>query len=248
MRAYPGMPLLEVKGVGKAFSLNGRSLPILSDISFSVSPGEICVFLGRSGCGKSTLLRILAGLTPADKGEVCLRGDRLLEPSPDMAILFQSYAVFPWMTARGNVEAGLLRRGLPRARRRELAQEYLAKVGLAEFAASRPATLSGGMQQRVALARTYATGAAILLMDEPFAALDALTRREMQTELLRLHTEEGKAVVFVTHDVEEAIRLASTLFVLGGRPASIAASFTRERGISTEEVSKQLAAALVHRG
>lgn len=246
MKVQSGTPILEAKDVGKAFSLDGKSLPVISNISFSVSPGEICVFLGRSGCGKSTLLRILAGLTPADSGDVHLRGARLLGPSPDIAILFQSYAVFPWMTARGNVEAGLLRRGLSRAHRRALAQEYLAKVGLAEFAGARPASLSGGMQQRVALARTYATNASVLLMDEPFAALDALTRQEMQTELLRLHREEGKAVVFVTHDVEEATRLASTLFVLGGRPASIAASFNREGGISADAVSKRLVSLFHH--
>jgi NitT/TauT family transport system ATP-binding protein len=219
------MPFLECSDVGKSFSLDGRPLPVLADISFGVERGEVVVLVGQSGCGKSTLLRILAGLVEPDTGRVVLDGRPVLSPSPDISILFQSYTVFPWMTVLGNVEAGLLHGRLTAAERKRKALQYLELVGLSEFARSLPKTLSGGMQQRVALARTYAMNPKVLLMDEPFGALDALTRNDMQRELLRINSEEQKTVVFVTHDIDEAIRLASRVLVLSIRPARVVEVF-----------------------
>ena len=215
------MQFLECSNVSKSFPLNGRLLPVLADVSFSVERGEIIVLVGQSGCGKSTLLRILAGLLRPDSGHVALQGEPVCAPSPDISILFQSYTVFPWMSVLSNVEAGLLHCRLSARERRGTAMKYLDMVGLGEFAKSLPVTLSGGMQQRVALARTYAMDPKVLLMDEPFGALDALTRNDMQRELLRINSEEQKTVVFVTHDINEAILLASRILVLSIRPARI---------------------------
>ena len=219
------MPFLECSHVSKSFNLNGQPLPVLKDISFCVERGEVIVLVGQSGCGKSTLLRILAGLLKPDTGRVILEGHPILSPSPDIGVLFQSYTVFPWMTVLGNVEAGLLHGGLTARERKRTAMQYLDLVGLSEFARSLPKTLSGGMQQRVALARTYAMNPKVLLMDEPFGALDALTRNDMQRELLRINSEEHKTVVFVTHDIDEAILLASRVLVLSIRPARIVEAF-----------------------
>jgi NitT/TauT family transport system ATP-binding protein len=220
------MPFLECFDVSKSFQLNGQPLPVLANISFSVERDEVIVLVGQSGCGKSTLLRILAGLLKPDTGQVILDGQPMLGPSPDLSILFQNYTIFPWMTVLGNVEAGLLHSGQAHDRKR-IALEYLELVGLSEFAKALPMTLSGGMQQRVALARTYAMNPKVLLMDEPFGALDALTRRDMQQELLRINSEEHKTVVFVTHDIDEAILLASRILVLSIRPAGIVEVFER---------------------
>lgn len=244
------MALLECHDIRKSFSLNGQGLPVIDGVSFSVEPGEVVVLLGKSGCGKSTLLRILAGLVRPDSGDVLLNGRPLTEPAPQVSILFQSYTVFPWMSVVGNVEAGLRHRGLPRAERRRVAMDYLKLVGLAEFAKARPGTLSGGMQQRVALARTYGMDPLVLLMDEPFGALDALTRREMQQELLRINNEEHKAVVFVTHDIDEAMLLASRVLVLSFRPARIVGVFPRKEEadprLLRQEVAESLEAALTN--
>ena len=219
------MPILECRDIQKSFILNDMPLRVVDDISFRVDPGETIVLLGKSGCGKSTLLRILAALIKPDYGEVFLDGKALQSPTPKVSIVFQNYTVFPWMTVLGNIEMGLHHQQLDRNERKQIAQQYLELVGLADFAKARPGTLSGGMQQRVALARTYAMDPDVLLMDEPFGALDAFTRREMQEELLRINSEKQKAVVFVTHDIDEATLLASRILVLSFRPARIAGRF-----------------------
>lgn len=221
------MPLLQCANIQKSFVLNGEPLHVVDGVSLSVDPGEIVVLLGKSGCGKSTLLRILGGLIRPDEGEVLVGGNPLQGPTPKVSVVFQNYGVFPWMTVLKNVEAGLHHRGLERQERKRVARQYLKLVGLSDFARVRPGTLSGGMQQRVALARTYAMDPEVLLMDEPFGALDAFTRREMQEELLRINREKQKAVVFVTHDIDEAALLASRVLVLSFRPAKVVGQFAR---------------------
>jgi NitT/TauT family transport system ATP-binding protein len=238
------MALLECSGICKAFALGDRKLSVLEDVSFAVEPGEVVVLVGKSGCGKSTLLRILAGLLAPDAGTVLLEGKPLRAPTPRISILFQSYTVFPWMSVRGNVEAGLVHRGLPRRERRRIAAAYLELVGLAEFAEARPSRLSGGMQQRVALARTYAMDPKVLLMDEPFGALDAFTRRDMQQELLRINSQEHKSVVFVTHDIEEAVLLASRILVLSSLPARVFEVFGRDETAGPGVLHQRVADAL----
>ena len=238
------MPFLECFGVSKSFQLNGQPLPVLADISFSVERNEVIVLVGQSGCGKSTLLRILAGLIKPDVGKVVLDGQPMLGPSPDLSILFQNYTIFPWMTVLGNVEAGLLHGGQQAPERKRIALEYLELVGLGEFAKALPMTLSGGMQQRVALARTYAMNPKVLLMDEPFGALDALTRRDMQQELLRINSEEHKTVVFVTHDIDEAILLATRILVLSIRPARIVEVFERSAFTDSAVLHQKIASTL----
>ncbi len=221
------MPLLECVNIQKSFVLNGEPLHVVDGVSFSVDPGEIVVLLGKSGCGKSTLLRILGGLISPDDGEVVVDGNPLHGPTPKVSMVFQNYGVFPWMNVLKNVKAGLHHRELDRQERERIAWQYLKLVGLWDFAKVRPGTLSGGMQQRVALARTYAMDPEVLLMDEPFGALDAFTRREMQEELLRINSEKQKAVVFVTHDIDEATLLASRILVLSFRPAKTVGDFAR---------------------
>jgi NitT/TauT family transport system ATP-binding protein len=221
------MAFLDCFDVSKSFQLDGQRLPVLANISFSVEQDEVIALVGQSGCGKSTLLRILAGLIKPDTGQVKLEGQPMSGPSQKLSILFQNYTVFPWMTVQGNVEAGLLSSGLSSLERKHKAREYLHLVGLLEFAKALPMTLSGGMQQRAALARTYAANPKVLLMDEPFGALDALTRREMQQQLLRINSEEHKTVIFVTHDIDEAILLATRILVLSIRPAGIVEVFER---------------------
>ncbi len=190
-------------------------------IDLDIAPGEFLVVVGPSGCGKSTLLNILAGLTAPSRGEARV-GDIVVDgPNIDRGMVFQDYALFPWLDVVGNVEFGLERKGVPRRMRRETAMRYLEMVGLADFADKRPRELSGGMKQRVAIARTFAVGPSIIFMDEPFGALDALTRRHLQHELLRLWQQHRKTVVFITHSVVEAIYLGDRIVLMTARPGRI---------------------------
>ncbi|GAA2645025.1 ABC transporter ATP-binding protein [Paractinoplanes durhamensis] len=196
--------------------------PAARDITFDVRPGEFVSLIGPSGCGKSSVLRALGGLLRPAGGEVRVDGERVRGPLPTrIAYVFQDLALFPWRSARRNVEVPLALRGVPRRLRRERADELLGKVGLAEVADKVPAQLSGGMRQRVAIARALASDAGILLLDEPFAALDEQTRTQLGAELLRLLAEEGKTVVFVTHSLLEAVRLSHRIVVLTPGPARI---------------------------
>ncbi|GIM89772.1 ABC transporter ATP-binding protein [Paractinoplanes toevensis] len=191
-------------------------------ITFDVRPGEFVSLIGPSGCGKSSVLRALGGLQPPAGGEITVDGDRVRGPLPArIAYVFQDLALFPWRSARRNVEVPLELRGVPRRQRRARADELLAKVGLADAADQHPAQLSGGMRQRVAIARALASDAGILLLDEPFAALDEQTRLRLGAELLRLLEEEGKTVVFVTHSLQEAAYLSDRIVVLSPRPATV---------------------------
>ncbi len=216
-----GKPLT-LRGLAKHYTgADGRTVEALLPTDLDIAPGEFLVVVGPSGCGKSTMLNILAGLTPPSSGEARV-GDVVVQgPDIDRGMVFQDYALFPWLDVRGNVEFGLERKGLPRRRRREVAMRYLDMVGLAEFADKRPRELSGGMKQRVAIARAFATEPSIIFMDEPFGALDALTRRHLQHELLRIWQEHRKTVVFITHSVVEAIYLADRVVLMTARPGRI---------------------------
>ncbi|HZP76719.1 MAG TPA: ABC transporter ATP-binding protein [Pseudolabrys sp.] len=213
---------LTVRGLAKQYvSADGRVVDALLPTDLDIAPGEFLVVVGPSGCGKSTLLNILAGLTTPSAGEARV-GDVLVQgPDIDRGMVFQDYALFPWLDVLGNVEFGLERMGMPRRERRETAMRYLAMVGLADFADKRPRELSGGMKQRVAIARAYATDPSIIFMDEPFGALDALTRRHLQHELLDIWQRHRKTVVFITHSVVEAIYLADRIVLMTARPGRI---------------------------
>ena len=219
-------PVIELRQVTKIFPAERGSAPVeaVSPIDLVIDDedgGEFVAFLGPSGCGKSTLLNILSGLIPATSGEVRLFGKPVDGASGQSVTVPQSYTCFPWLTVQGNVEFGLGIQNKPPAERRATATEYLTKVGLADRAHAYPRQLSGGMQQRVAIARTLAMRPPIVLMDEPFGALDAQTRAEMQQMLLRLWEAERNTIVFVTHDISEALLLADRIIVFGGPPARI---------------------------
>jgi NitT/TauT family transport system ATP-binding protein len=193
----------------------------LVDINLRIEEGEFVCLLGPSGCGKSTLLKIIAGLIPATSGRITINGRPVSGPGPERAVVFQDYALFPWMTVRDNVEFGLEARRLPAAERREVSSRLLKVVGLSDFAERFPHQLSGGMKQRVSIARALAVDPSLLLMDEPFGALDAQTRHLLQDELLRVWREYRKTVVFVTHSIEEAIYLSDRIVVMTARPGRV---------------------------
>ena len=201
----------------------GRPVPALADVSLEVRPREFLALLGPSGCGKSTLLYLVGGFLPTEAGCIQVDGKPVDAPGPDRGIVFQHFALFPWKTVRGNILYGLERQGLPRSERERRAQAFIDLVGLKGFEDSYPSQLSGGMKQRTAIARTLAFDPSILLMDEPFGALDAQTRSLMQTELLGIWQRTPKTVVFVTHDVQEAVYLADRVAVMSARPGRIKA-------------------------
>jgi NitT/TauT family transport system ATP-binding protein len=199
----------------------GRVVLALSDISLTVRPREFLALLGPSGCGKSTLLYLVGGFLPIEAGRIMVDGKPISAPGPDRGIVFQHFALFPWKTVRGNVLYGLERQGMARAEREQRAQAFINLVGLNGFEESYPSHLSGGMKQRAAIARTLAFDPSILLMDEPFGALDAQTRSLMQTELLNIWKRTPKTVIFVTHDVQEAVYLADRVAVMSARPGRV---------------------------
>jgi NitT/TauT family transport system ATP-binding protein len=206
---------LQIRGVRKQFG----GIVALEGIDLDVERGEFVCLLGPSGCGKSTLLNAIAGFTPPSAGEILAFGKRVTRPEPERAMVFQEYALFPWMTVRDNVAFGLQIRGDRQARSK--ADGLLDKLALRGFGDRFPKDLSGGMRQRVALARCLALDAPMLLMDEPFGALDALTRRSMQDELLRIWTELKQTIVFVTHGIEESLVLADRVVVMTYRPGTV---------------------------
>jgi NitT/TauT family transport system ATP-binding protein len=218
----PGVKL-EIQRVSRQFTKpNGDRLPVVQELSLAVGNKEFVALLGPSGCGKSTLLRIVDGLIPCDTGRILLDGDDVTgTPGRGRGMVFQTFDLFPWRTALGNVAFGLEVRGVPRAERLEVSQHYIDLVGLGGFESSYPHQLSGGMQQRVGIARAFAIRPEVLLMDEPFGALDVQTRDILQDELLRIWQQERKTVLFVTHGIEEAIYLADRIVVLTPRPARI---------------------------
>src|SRR6185437_9075915 len=202
----------------------GRAVLALEEVSLAVAPREFVALLGPSGCGKSTLLYLIGGFLPVEQGAIRIEGAPVAGPGPDRGVVFQHFALFPWRTVRANVRYGLEKLGLARDEQERRAQAYIELVGLKGFDDSYPSQLSGGMKQRAALARTLAVDPKMLLMDEPFGALDAQTRSLMQAELYAIWQRTPKTVLFVTHDVQEAVRLAQRVVVMSARPGKIKAT------------------------
>src|SRR5437868_4156349 len=232
---------LEVSGLRKSYTKNGQQLDILDVEQFAAREGEFITIIGPSGCGKSTFLHIMGGFIGADAGAIRVYGSTVTGPGPDRGMMFQEFALFPWKTVAGNVAWGLEAQGAERAHIDEVVGKYLDLTGLAEFRNHYPAELSGGMKQRVALARVLAFDPKVLLMDEPFGALDAQTRETMQAEVTHIWERTKKTIVFVTHDIEEAVYLGDRVVVLSARPGRIKEEvkidLPRPRGL---EVKKSL--------
>jgi NitT/TauT family transport system ATP-binding protein len=217
---------LETVGLVKEYPTRSGSLQVLDAIDVHAEPGELVCLVGSSGCGKSTLLSIMAGLEEPTEGQVLLDGAPVTGPGPDRGLVFQSYSLFPWRSVAKNVAFGLELGDLSRAEVRRRVDEYLGIMGLTDFASALPNQLSGGMRQRVAVARALATEPEVLLLDEPFGALDAQTRSSMQEFILKVWRETKTTIVMVTHDVEEAVFLAGRIYVLSPRPGRVAEELT----------------------
>jgi sulfonate transport system ATP-binding protein len=213
---------LEIKRVSKSFDVAGDPVLALRDFDLQVAVGEFVSIVGASGCGKSTLLRLIVGLEADYEGDILLDGARIAGTSLDRAIVFQEHRLFPWLTAEENIGLGLLNSKLSAAEKRATVQAHLELVGLATFAKAYPGQLSGGMAQRVGIARSLVNRPRILLLDEPLGALDALTRTHLQTELAQIIRHEGSTAMLVTHDVEEAVYLGDRVVIMHPRPGRIA--------------------------
>ncbi len=245
----PKKSKITVKNVSRCFaSPKGERIDALENINLQIEDaysregrdvGEFRVLLGPSGCGKSTLLRLIAGLDQPDSGEVLVNDQLVHKPGKDRGMVFQKYTSFPWLTVADNIAYGLKINGVPAEKRKETVAQLVQAVGLGGFEHSYPETLSGGMQQRVAIARTLALRPSVILMDEPFGALDAQTRSEMQQLLLRVWDENASTILFVTHDVEEAIYLADRIFIMSAHPGTIIEDvqvpFDRPRDLSLKQ-------------
>jgi NitT/TauT family transport system ATP-binding protein len=214
-------PKISVQDVSKIFPLKGEEFVALDHVSLDIADNEFVTVVGPSGCGKSTMMNILAGLETPTEGRALVAGKGVTGPGPDRGMIFQQYALFPWLTVRQNVEFGLKVAKMSAKERREKADYFIRMVGLEQFADALPKMLSGGMKQRCAIARAYAVNPSILLMDEPFGALDALTRVKLQEQLLETWSQEKRTVMFITHDVDEAVFLANRVVVMAARPGRI---------------------------
>ncbi|MGP3985794.1 ABC transporter ATP-binding protein [Streptomyces sp. 3N207] len=212
---------ISFQDVVKTFPLKGAEFTALDGVSLEVADQEFVTVVGPSGCGKSTLMSMAAGLQDPSSGQVLVDGRPVTGPGPDRGVIFQQYALFPWLTVRQNVEFGLKLAAVPAEERHRRAGQAIGLVGLDDFADALPKTLSGGMKQRCAIARAYAVDPQVLLMDEPFGALDALTRVQLQDQLLATWSREKRTVLFITHDVDEAVYLASRVVVMAARPGRI---------------------------
>ncbi|MDT4918215.1 MAG: NitT/TauT family transport system ATP-binding protein [Pseudonocardiales bacterium] len=230
-------PAVHLRGVGKTFAARRGTVVALEEIDLTIGSGEFVSLIGPSGCGKSTLLRIVADLLPPTTGEVAVNGKpaRRARLDQDYGIAFQQAGLLDWRTVQANIELPLELHGVDRAKRRARAGELIELVGLSEFARHRPPQLSGGMQQRVAIARSLAESPALLLMDEPFGALDEMTRERMQNELVRIAGETGAAVVFVTHSIPEAVFLSDRVIVMSARPGRISDVVAVDLGPRTDD-------------
>ncbi|MEM9218743.1 MAG: ABC transporter ATP-binding protein [Cyanobacteria bacterium P01_F01_bin.150] len=212
-----------VENLSMVFRQKGKSIHVLEDVNLSINPGELACLLGPSGCGKSTLLNLIAGFIKPSDGRVFVDGEQVRKPGADRGFVFQQYSLLPWKTAFENVELGLKIKGMPKLERKEKAEEYLNLVGLYPYRHAYPNQLSGGMQQRASIVRALVNSPSVLLMDEPFAALDAQTRHMMQELLLDIWERLKTTVVFVTHDIEEAVFLGDRIFIMGVQPGHIKA-------------------------
>lgn len=216
---------VDIKNLTKVFVKSGKSIVALKDVNLTVNKGEFVSIIGPSGCGKSTLLNIISGLLKPTSGEVYVEGEKVNGPCPKVGYMFQSDLLLPWRTAIANVELGLEIRGVKKEIRKKIAEDIIKRVGLSGFEKHYPHELSGGMRQRIALARTLVINPSVLLMDEPFGALDAQTRILLGNEVLRIWREYRKTIIFVTHDLSEAISLAQRVLVMSKRPGTIKAEY-----------------------
>jgi NitT/TauT family transport system ATP-binding protein len=234
--------LIRVDYVTKRFDGPAGEIVALERANLAIDQGEFVCLIGASGCGKSTLLRIVAGFEAASEGQVLMAGSPVAGPGPDRGMVFQDYGLFPWLSVRQNIAFGPAARGLPRAKVGEIADRFIEVVGLRKFADAFPHQLSGGMKQRVAIARVLANDARVVLMDEPFGALDAMTRERLQDELLELWAKTGLTVIFVTHSIEEAIFLADRVVVMSPGPGRIVSDnrigLPRPRDVSSPEFNE----------
>jgi NitT/TauT family transport system ATP-binding protein len=241
-------PLLQATNAGKVYP---GGIEALRGANLAIAPGEFVCLIGASGCGKSTLLRMIAGFETITTGQITMRGQPVTGPGPDRGMVFQDYGLFPWLTIRKNIAFGPIARGKPKAEAMAIADRFVSMMGLDRFADSFPHQLSGGMKQRVAIGRVLANDAQMALMDEPFGALDAMTRERLQDELLSIWRATGLSVVFVTHSLEEAIFLADRVVVMSPGPGRIVAeeriSLERPRDVSSpafNDIRRHLASLL----
>jgi NitT/TauT family transport system ATP-binding protein len=211
---------LHIENVSKEFIRNGEIIHAVYEVNLQIKPNEFIVLVGPSGCGKSTLLHMVAGLIKPTSGRILLEGKEVFGPGPDRSVVFQQSALFPWLTVSGNIEFGLSEKGISKKERKKIVEKYITMMGLEGFEKAYPHELSGGMRHRVSIARSYAVNPDILLMDEPFAALDAQLRMVMQEELINLWINEKHTVIFVTHSVEEAIYLGDKVVMMSRRPGT----------------------------
>lgn len=219
------IPKLRVEGLSKSFSQKGKAVIALQNVNLYLQPREFVCIVGASGCGKSTLLNIIAGLVQPCSGKVLVDGEVVPGPGADRGMVFQSYTLYPWLTVAGNIAFGLKLRRLPRAEIKQRVAYYLDVVGLTKFAKAYPKQLSGGMKQRVAIARALASEPEVLLMDEPFGALDAQTKEQMQKFLLELWEQTHTTILMITHDLEEAVFLSQRIYVMSAHPGQIKQDF-----------------------
>jgi NitT/TauT family transport system ATP-binding protein len=227
---------LKISNLHKHFAKNKENLVVLKDINMTVEQGEFICVVGASGSGKSTLLRQIAGLDTPTSGEIRIDGQTVFGPGPDRGMVFQHYTLYPWMNVQENTEFGLKLQGISKNERREKASYYLSVVGLTKFAQSLPKELSGGMRQRVAIARALASDPKVLLMDEPFGALDIHTKESMHEFMIDLWRKTNLTIVMITHDVEEAVFLSNRIYALGSRPGTV----RREMSISLPDRTHQI--------
>lgn len=209
--------MIKLENVNKSFG----ELKVLEDINIHVPKGEFLVLVGASGCGKSTLLNLIAGFLQPSSGRVFVNDRQVVDVDPQSGMVFQQYALFPWLTVIENVAFGLKLKGMPKSEREAIAMKYINMVGLQGFVNAYPKALSGGMRQRVSIARVLANDPDVILLDEPFAALDAMTRQVLQEQLVKIYEESGKTIVFITHSIDEALLLSTRVIVLGSRPGRV---------------------------
>ncbi|MDO5852836.1 MAG: ABC transporter ATP-binding protein [Thermoplasmata archaeon] len=214
-------PQIVIDGLGKTYSRDSVETEAIRDISLDIRKGELVSFIGPSGCGKTTLLKLIAGLIQPTNGRISIDGRQCDAPGADRGMVFQDFALLPWRSVRKNVETGLEIAGVPKAQRRELAEQYIKLVGLGEFADARISELSGGMKQRVGIARALVVRPDVILMDEPFGALDAQTRNIMQAQLIEILRNTQQTIIFITHSVDEAVYLSDRIVVLTKRPTTV---------------------------
>ncbi|MDE5737316.1 MAG: ABC transporter ATP-binding protein [Oscillospiraceae bacterium] len=212
---------IEIQHAYKTFLQNNEKFTAFEDVSLSIEKGEFICLLGPSGCGKSTLLNAIAGFSPVTEGSIKINGKEVKEPSVQNVTIFQNYGLLPWRSVQKNVELGLESKKIPKSERHKIADNYIALVGLSNFKKSHPKQLSGGMQQRVSIARALAVDPDIIFMDEPFGALDAITRMKLQDDILKIAKQEKKTIIFVTHDIEEAVFLADRIVIMTPNPGKI---------------------------